>query len=300
MAAVKSIESAGGHAVATPDGRKLYVKLWAPVNPKAAVGVVVLVHGLGEHINRYNHVARAFQESGFKVVGFDQRGFGRTPGTRGDSEGYQCTMNDIEQLIQQHYERGLPLFLFGHSMGGLHTLYFVAQRTPKQEREYPLTGVIVSAPALTPGTPPPWLKVTVGRALSAIPILNGFTVNAELDLTTLTRSADAKKAYLEDPLVHPYISLRSAANILDAGTYMLNEGYRKFNKPVLIAFGTADKMTSYQAARDFYDKLDVVDKTFLSFDGLFHELHNEPEQDAVLRSYVAWLLKRTNISKSRL
>jgi len=146
------------------DGHKLYMKVWSHetlTTPPTAI--VVLVHGLGEHVNRYNHVAEAFVQQGIKVAGFDQRGFGRSPGTRGDSGDKNATMNDIETLVQLQFERGVPLFLvrlsvraprffnchlineqYGHSMGGLNVLKFIVQRSPQNEQEYPIAGVIAS------------------------------------------------------------------------------------------------------------------------------------------------------------
>jgi len=133
-----------------------------------------------------------------------------------------------------------------------------------------------------------------GRALSSIPFLKELTVNANLQLATLCRDPEVVKAYTADPLVHPYISLRTAASVLGGGDYMRSTGHALFKKPLLMAFGTGDKLTNFAEGKAFFDKVGSTDKTFTSYEGYYHELHNEPEKDAVIKSYAEWILQRSN------
>jgi len=281
----------GGFLLPTPDGQMIYVKTWQAKGEKP-IAVLYLVHGIGEHINRYEHVSQMFNEKGIKVVGFDQRGHGRTAGTRGDAGVYMNTMKDMETVIANGFERGLPHFLYGHSLGGMHVLNFIARRAPEREATYPIVGVIASAPAVQPAAEPPRLKLAMGSMLKNLPGINTVTVTNELDIATLTRDEETKKKYVEDPLVHLYVSLRSGPEYIAAGNYLLKEGYKTFNKPVYIAHGDNDGLTSQPHSYQFYEMISVKDKTYKLYPGFYHELHNEPEREEVIGEYIKWILDR--------
>ena len=134
------------------------------------------LRSLGEHIGRYDHVFPLFAKAGIKVVGYDQRGCGRSGGARGDSGHYNDIMADARAVWDYAAVEGVPQFVFGHSLGGLHALSFAAFYAEDKR----LAGVVASAPALQPAFEPPKIVVTVGQILRNIPFLNTFHATTDL------------------------------------------------------------------------------------------------------------------------
>ena len=142
---------------------------------------------LGEHINRYNHVFPAFAAAGICVTGYDQRGFGRSDGLRGDGGVYDNVMADgavvWDHAVQAHPD--VPHFVGGHSLGGLHALSFAAMYAGDRK----IAGVVASAPALQPGFRPPWIITAIGNLLKGIPVVNQTRVPTELSTPRALGSA---------------------------------------------------------------------------------------------------------------
>jgi alpha-beta hydrolase superfamily lysophospholipase len=246
--------------------------------PKA---VVVLVHGHGEHVGRYVHVAEAFIKAGYALSGFDLRGHGKSGGPRGHTSSYEALMDDIADFLAQvanRYPR-LPLFLYGHSLGGNLVLNFILRRKPN------VVGAIVTAPWLKLAFDPPAVQVTLARAMNKI--APGFTQNSKLDTTALSRDVQIVKAYDNDPLVHDKISARLYVGIYDSGLWAI-EHASGIPVPLLLMHGTADRLTSAQASRDFAER-GGKKVTWRAWDGWYHEIHNEPEKAEVLKVMTTWM-----------
>ncbi len=114
-------------------------------------------------------------------------------------------------------------------------------------------------------------------------------------MTFISRDPKVVKAYQDDPFVHRFASLRTAVDILDHGERLLTESYRRWTVPsLLIAHGTKDKLTSHVASKEFIDKVPISDKKYVEWDGLYHELHNEPEQMNVIADYVNWIKRHSD------
>jgi acylglycerol lipase len=248
------------------------------MDPRA---VVCLVHGLGEHSGRYTPIAEAFGQAGYSTIALDQRGHGKTPGRRGYGPSFEAFMEDIAQLIEESIRLypTLPRFLYGHSMGGNFVLNFVLRRTPR------LAGVIATAPALkTAFTPPAW-KVAVGKGAAAwwpsLSLPNG------LDVQAISRDPEVVRRYAQDPLVHNRLSARLGIDILRNGRWALDHAAR-FPLPLLLMHGSADRLTSLQASREFASKLGER-CTLKVWEGFYHEVHNEPEKNLVLDYTIDWL-----------
>jgi alpha-beta hydrolase superfamily lysophospholipase len=263
----------------TNDGLNIYAKEWKPDgNVK---GVVALVHGLGEHIGRYDHVAEAFGKAGYAMVGFDQRGHGKSDGVRG-YESYDKAMEDITRNIQNARDRypGVPVFLYGHSLGGNLVLYYTLTQKPE------LKGVIATSPGLATAEPlaPALLLVTklLYRLAPSAKIKNG------LDLAGLSHDPQVAEKYVADPLVHPFISPRLALDMLNAGNYCV-EHASEFPLPLLLMQGTADRLVSPKRTKDFAMAAPLSKITYKEWEGFFHEMHNEPQKADVINTMIGWM-----------
>ncbi|RME89855.1 MAG: alpha/beta hydrolase [Anaerolineae bacterium] len=263
----------------TRDGLNLFVQEWAPDSKPRAV--VCLVHGHGEHVGRYAHVAEALTAAGFALHGFDQRGHGRSEGARGHTPSYDALLDDIEDFLAQVAENqpNLPRFLYGHSMGGNLVINYALRRRPS------LAGVIATGPWLRLAFEPPRLKVTLGMAMNRI--LPGFTQTSGLETAALSRDPDVVRAYENDPLVHDKISARLFVSMYESGLWAL-EHAAEFPLPLLLMHGTADRLTSAQASEEFARRADER-VTLRLWEGWYHEIHNEPEKEEVFQVMVAWL-----------
>ena len=261
------------------DGLDMYARGWAPQGqPKAAI---MLIHGHGEHVGRYDHVAAALTENGYAMLGFDLRGHGKSAGTRGHTPSYNALMDDIASFSQQVDQRyaGLPRFLYGHSMGGNLVLNYALCRKPD------LGGVIATGP---------WLKLAFDvKASQMIPIkvLNriapGFYQHSPVAAEQLSHDQAIARAYQQDPMVHDLISIRLLLVIHDSGLWAL-EHAAEFPLPLLMMHGAADPVTSAEASQEFAGK--AGDKVTLKlWDGMYHEIHNEPEQAQVFAYMLDWL-----------
>ena len=263
----------------TRDRTRLYAQSWQPDGP--AAGVVCLVHGLGEHSSRYAHVAAALGQAGYVTLTFDRRGHGKSQGARGDAESYDTHMDDIKRLLEEAGERypRLPRFLYGHSMGGNLVLNYVLRRAPL------LQGVIATGPWLRSAIDQPAWRVRLGRVLHRIrPALPQPT---GLDVTAVSRDPAMVRAYQDDPLNHDKISLRVYFSCLEAGLWAL-EHAAQFPLPLLLMHGGADRLTSVAASREFAARI-TNRCTYKEWDGLFHEIHNEPEQQQIFALMCDWL-----------
>ena len=264
------------------DGLEMYAQAWEREEKNKAV--VCLVHGLGEHSSRYANVGKAFTEAGFALAGFDLRGHGKSGGPRGHTPSYKALMDDMSKfvgLITDHYPQ-LPRFLYGHSLGGNQVINFALRRKAE------LLGVIATGPWLKLAFQPPASKVTLGRIMNNI--LPSFSQSSGLETAALSRDAEIVSAYENDPLVHDRISARLFVNAFDSGLWALDH-VDEITLPLLLMHGGADRITSAEASRQFAEAAD--DKiTLRIWDGFYHEIHNEPEQDEVFAFTINWMNSR--------
>lgn len=246
--------------------------------------MVCLIHGLGDHTGRFEHVGRTLADAGYCLVGFDLRGHGQTPGQRGHFPSLKVVIRDILQFVelQKLNHPGLPVFLYGHSFGGLLTLTYAILHGDG------LNGVIVTGAALRSPILEHKVKVIFTKLLG--PLLLGITLSTGLDATMISRDRDVVRRYVSDPLVHDRISLglaRSGFSAID----LCNKHAREFKPSLLIMHGTADRITYPEGSREFAKLAGETSKdvTLRLWDGLYHELHNEPEQGEVFDVMKEWL-----------
>lgn len=270
----------------TPDGVKLYTRTWLLETPARAA--VVLVHGLGEHCARYDHVAAAFNAQGIAVYGFDHRGHGRSPGVRGHIPSFDAVFGDIDDIIDEarKAQPGKPVFLYGHSMGGLLALDYVLIRKPD------LSGVICTSPGLSTGEPVNGLKLLAGKALYTL--VPTITMPNGLDVQNISHDKQVITAYTSDPLNTFLVSARLGLDILNTGAWVI-EHARDWSLFLLLMQGTGDHLVSPQATTRFAAGVPQNLITYREWEGLYHELHNEYEKEQVIQAMLNWIDQRMGV-----
>jgi alpha-beta hydrolase superfamily lysophospholipase len=266
------------HRLRACDGVSLFAQAWAPNGfPKAAV---CLVHGLGDHSGLYRNLCDALLRGGYAVSTFDLRGHDRSDGRRGDLR-FDDAMGDIELVLDETRRRfGLiPRFLYGHSLGGLLVLHFALQRRP------PLAGVVAVGPPLRTALREHRARMLAVHTLGSL--LPSATLTSGLDATQISRDPNVVAAYQTDPLVHSRASLGLARDVIATSDRILADAHG-FPLPLLLMHGGADPLTYPSGSRLFAERI-AGDCTLKVYDGLYHEIHNEPERQQVFADLLSWL-----------
>lgn len=264
----------------THDGATVFRQQWRPeADPRA---VVCLVHGLGDHSGRFGHLAQRFTDVGFAVHALDMRGHGRSSGTRGDLR-INDAVDDVADLVVQAKAEypGLPVFVYGHSLGGLITMTYVVTRQPD------IAGLVASAPALDTELREQKAKFAMANILGGL--LPGITIPTGLDPQGVSRDPEVVSAYIADPYVHDKGSLGMAKQTFQAMDAMMRQ--TDFPSPLLIIHGMSDRLTVPTASKVFTEQV-RGDVTLIEYEDMLHEPHNEPEQEEVFDAVLAWLEAR--------
>jgi len=261
-----------------------YMQGWEPdEEPKA---VVCLIHGLGEHTGRYEHVGKAMNEAGYALFGFDLRGHGQTGGSRGHIPSFDIVMQDIRQFVefQRQNNPGLPVYLYGHSLGGLFALAYTLQ--------YPdgINGVIATGAALHSPLLEQKVKVATVKMLGSL--FPSLIIPTGLDPSTISRDPAVVQQYVNDPLVHGKSSLGLGKTTLEAVNLCFAHA-NIFPLPLLIMHGKKDTLVYPSGSEEFARLASETNKdvTLKLWNGLYHELHNEPEQTEVFKVMIEWMDK---------
>lgn len=264
----------------TSDGLEIFAKSWEPDSGNIK-GAITLVHGMGEHIERYDHVAEVLTAAGFAMLGYDHRGHGKSEGNRGHIPDYDQFLDDVALAISQTKDLypDVPQFVYGHSMGGGLLANYLIRRQPD------VKAAIITAPYFRLTTPTPSLKVSFGRLTQNL--VPKLTLPTGLNSEHLSRDKEVVKKYVNDPLVHDKISAKMGISVVDAGEYAIaNAG--KIKVPTLVLHGSGDAITDPKAAVAFA-KNGGPEIHIKLHEGLYHELHNEPEKQAVFKDILDWL-----------
>jgi alpha-beta hydrolase superfamily lysophospholipase len=261
----------------TEDGTKLYGQSWIVENP---IAKICLVHGMGEHIGRYTHVAKFYNSKGISIYGYDQRGHGKSEGKRGHAPSFQHLINDLKEFIStvNKEDESLPTLLYGHSMGGNVVLNFTILHPEFQ------VATIATSPWIELAFKPPSLLVFIAKLLRKI--LPAFTQSTNLDTSAISQDPEVVSKYETDPLVHSTISTAMAVDLMNAGEYLLSHN-ESLKIPVLIMHGSDDQLTSFNASVKFIDNHPEV--VFKAWQGMFHETHNELEKQKVFNYGFTWI-----------
>ena len=262
------------------DGTDIFAQGWEP-DERTLKAVVCLVHGLGEHTSRYAHVAEAFCTEGYVLFGADLRGHGRSGGKRGHIPSIDAVMTDIDLLFEQAQSRypGLPLILYGHSLGGILVLHYALKRKPT------IKGVIATSSGLRTALENQPAKIMAAKILGAI--IPNVSLPSGLDVNAISRDKNVIEKYKNDPLVHNKMSLGFGKIMLATIQWTMKHS-AEFSLPLLLLHGKADAIAFPSGSIDFAAPLDGKCKLVL-FDGAYHELHNEPEKAEVFKTMTDWM-----------
>ncbi|MEZ5054798.1 MAG: alpha/beta hydrolase [Chitinophagales bacterium] len=264
------------------DGLSIFGQKWdaETIAPKA---VICLVHGFGEHSSRYEHVAQFFTDNQYALISYDARGHGKSEGKRGHFPSYDEFLNDVGNLLKQADTQypGLPKILYGHSMGGQIVANYALKRNPD------VVGVVLSSPFFQPGFAPPAIKLAAGRLMRNL--IPSFSLPSGLDVNAISRDKEVVKKYSSDPLVFDSISSKMGIELIEFGAEAVQNA-NQLKYPTLLFHGTADKLTSFNDSKKFATNAGK-NVTFIQYDGFYHECHNEPEKEEVLKNILIWCNK---------
>lgn len=263
------------------DGDNVVVQDW-PLAPGAPLrGVVVIVHGLGEHAGRYEHVARRLNAWGFAVRGYDQCGHGESGGARGSLPTDTRLLDDLADIVDStraRMSKKTPLIVLGHSMGGLVAGRFVSLGMRKVD------ALVMSSPALDAG-----MNRFQKSLVSVLPkIAPDLRVGNGVKPKFISHDPEVVAAYRNDPLVHDRISARLARFIADAGPQTLALA-PQWKVPTLLMYAGDDRLLNPQGSRDFAAAAPKQVVTAKCFDGLYHEIFNELDAEPVFAELKRWL-----------
>ena len=268
---------------ATSDGLRLLERRWQ--SPQPTRGEVAIVHGFTEHSGRYFAFAERLAAAGFNVAAFDLRGHGRSEGLRCLVRRFDEYLADLDLFIQLVDKRanGKPIWLFGHSLGGLIAVLWCITRQPK------LAGLVLSGPALQVRSDLfPWLQRLADVGSLIVPRLRLTRMGSRF----ISRDPAVIEAFRNDPLVfHGRFPVCSGAEILRAGRIAMSL-LERVRLPLLILHGTADRVADVAASQELDRRAESSDKTLRLYPGLYHEVLNEPERKQVLADVLAWLDER--------
>lgn len=263
------------------DGDNIVIQDWPIASNFALRGVVILVHGLGEHAGRYDHVARRLNTWGFAVRGYDQCGHGESGGPRGGLPTDTRLLDDLADIVDStraKMQKGMPLILLGHSMGGLVVARFVSLAIR------PVEGLVLSSPALDPG-----LNPVQKLLLAFLPkLLPDLRVGNGVEPQFISHDPEVVNAYQADRLVHDRISARLGRFIATAGQ-KVEELAPRWRVPTLLLYAGDDRLLNPKGSTRFAAAApkDVVKA--VCFESLYHEIFNELNAEPVFEALKVWM-----------
>jgi alpha-beta hydrolase superfamily lysophospholipase len=259
---------------AAPDGTDLFYQAWLPAGKPR--GVLVNLHGLGDHSGLYPGLAQHFPPRGIALYAFDLRGNGRSAGQRGYVRSWDC-----------YRQPGKALFLLGNSLGGLIVLDYALRDSRG------LAGVIAAAPPLGKlGVPP--ILMALGRMLSRV--VPRFSLQVGMDLTGLARDPAVVEAVLADRLFHRRGTARLSTEVVTTIARVQSHA-AELAVPLLLLHGSADRMVPPDGSREFFRKVQHPDRKFLEYPEGYHGLFADVEAERVLNDVSEWLDGRVPIGR---
>lgn len=268
----------------TSDNLMLHAQKWLPDGEAKAV--ILIVHGIAEHIGRYDHVAQVFVEAGFAVYGCDHRAHGKSDGEpRTYITPFTQTVDDLA-LVVTHIREENPtkkLFIYGHSMGSLISNLYVLKHQDQ------FAGWISSGSPLTSDTTASTLTIQFLTALSRIfPTL----ALVKLPPTDLSHDENIVQAYINDPLVNTKPTrIGMAREIIEQSKLVISQ-LHTLHLPILLLHGSDDKICPMSASKLIYEKAGSPDKTLKIYEDLYHEIHNETLYGRIMSDIIEWIMGR--------
>lgn len=260
---------------------QIYYRSYEPENIK---GVLVLVHGFGEHSGRYHEsVVPTLLNAGLAIVAYDNVGHGKSEGKRGHCPSYGALLDILDGMILKSVELfpKSPLFLYGHSMGGNLALNYALRRKHK------IDGIIATSPYLKLAFDPPKWKMMLGKIL--LKIYPALTMPSGLDANGISRIASEVEKYKSDPLVHDKVSPMFSFPIIDAGLWAIDNANR-LEVATLLVHGSGDPIIDYHGTEEFHQNANGTELRIL--EGGYHELHHDICADELVHTIQNWFAKR--------
>ena len=245
--------------------------------------VILFVHGIGEHMHRYDHWAALFNKEGIGFVGVDLPGHGRSDGKRGHIKSYALLEEMIDILLKSCSQTfpGIPIYIYGHSLGGGIVLDYILRRNPE------VKGAIVTSPYLRLAFEPPKIKLLVASVMKYL--MPGLIQPTGLNADHLSHDRSVGEKYIADPLVHDKISVSLFYESMAAAKYSLTHA-SELKVPTLILHGSDDLLISPEGSREFAGKTDMAELKI--WEGGYHELHNEPFKEEVFKYILNWINRK--------
>jgi alpha-beta hydrolase superfamily lysophospholipase len=243
--------------------------------------VIILIHGMGEHLGRYSALAKQFNQYNYAVCAYDQYGHGLSDGKRGDLPSLSFMYDTLDiflDKVKSDFPK-VPVILYGHSMGGNVLANFLIRKQPK------VNAAILSSPWFKLPTKPPVLKLMLAKIMNYI--YPSYLDRTNLDALSISRDHEVVKNYLSDPLVHAHITPRFFLRMNEAANYALDHA-DKISVPFLIFNGTNDALTCVQGSLLFANSNKRLG-TLKLYEGGFHELHNDDAKYQLFDDILDWL-----------
>jgi len=274
------------HSDGTFDSRnaqQVYWQSWTPTESPRAV--LLLVHGLAEHSGRYQGFAEFFTSAGIAVNALDHPGHGRSAGHRCHIRQFADFTDTLDHYLAlvEKAQPDVPVFLVGHSMGGLIAASFLVKRQSR------FAAAVLSGPAIRAPQQPSRFALFIMRILARLFPRLGIL---QLDSTGVSKDPDVVSKYDNDPLVfRGKVTARLAAELFSEMDKVLAEADR-IHLPLLILHGGSDSLTDVEGSKTLHEAVSSADKKLVVYDGLYHEIFNEPERIAVMTEMKEWLEAR--------
>ncbi|OAI41392.1 hypothetical protein AYO38_03680 [bacterium SCGC AG-212-C10] len=271
------------------DGSLLFRQSWLPASAPRAT--VVLVHGYAEYSGRYRWTGEQLAAAGIAVHAYDLRGHGRSEGLRAYVGSFREHLDDLETFLGlvNTEDDGAPSFLLAHSMGGCIATLYVAVRKPS------LQGLILSGPAIAA---PEGAAKVLGAVAAMIAKVAPRAGVLKLSAATVSRDPAVVEAYDNDPLVFRGKMPAATLAALRRAIARIQAEMPGITLPLLLLHGTADELCSTEGSQTLFDTAASEDKTLKFYDGLAHEILNEPEKETVLGDVRGWIEARSDASAS--
>jgi alpha-beta hydrolase superfamily lysophospholipase len=261
---------------------ELYFRGWEAPLARASL---LVVHGLSEHSGRYEEFGHALAESGINVYALDLRGHGASEGRRGHVERFDHYLQDLDRFrseIQGTTESDLPLFVLGHSMGGLIVARYI------EEYESPFQGAIITSPWLATAMAVPRWKAMAASFLNKF--LPSLPIDADVDDRYLSHDPLIITRYREDPLVHGKITPRLFAEASQAMGLVMQRSER-IRIPVLLLLAGDDRIVDTRKSEAFARSLTAPDVTIRVLPEYYHEVLNDYDRETVFKEIHDWILR---------
>lgn len=266
----------------TGSGAKIFYRHWAPAEPRA---VILLSHGLAEHSGRYEEFASVFGDAGFAIYAVDFPGHGNSDGKRGHIGNFGEYTNVLGELtsLARSAHPDLPFVLFGHSMGGLIAADFLLQHQSK------FVAAVMTGAAIRSPQQPSGFVLFVNKIIAAVAPQLGVL---RMDASAISRDPQVVSDYENDPLVYRGKASAALVTAIFSAMNRVVENADSIRLPILIMHASEDRLASVEGSNLLHEKISSEDKKLVIYEGLYHEILNEPERQTVMADILQWLESR--------